>query len=169
MPILAIGIWKNKGFTLLEILVVLFMIGIITGLAVLSVNHGEAEQLTREAQRLAALMALNQEEALLRGEQRGVGFTESGYQFYSWDPKNRWLPLEDSELLKAHQLPKGFKLQLSLEGRPVILSQSTDKPQVLLLSSGESSDFNLILTVADLPGYQLSGDATGQLSTAPVP
>ncbi len=169
MPILEIGIWRNKGLTLLEILVVLFMIGIITGLAVLSVNYDESEQLNKEAQRLTALIRLNQEEALLRGEQRGVGFTKSGYQFYILDPENRWLPLEDSDLLKAHQLPKDFRLQLSLEGRLVPLSQTIDKPQVLLLSSGESSDFNLILSAADLPGYQLSADASGQLRTAPLP
>jgi general secretion pathway protein H len=68
-----------RGFTLLEIMVVLVLIGIITSFALLSVGGGPRDRLAEEAQRLAALVELHQQEAILSGELRGIRFARTGY------------------------------------------------------------------------------------------
>ena len=60
-----------RGFTLLEIMVVLVLVGIITSFALLSVGGGPRERLAEEARRLAALVELHQQEA-----ERCEGFLE---------------------------------------------------------------------------------------------
>ena len=172
MPISVPGIWINKrkqeGFTLLEIMVVLVLIGIITGFAVLSLGrHDAGELLANEARRLAALVELSRQEALLRGEQRGILFTETGYSFWELTTAGEWRPVNDTELLTQRTLPSDFKLRLEVEGRPIVFSD-TDVPQVLLLSSGEVTEFKLVFGAEYVRGYVLAGDLTGELALRPV-
>lgn len=167
MPILVAGTWinnrKHKGFTLLEIMVVLVIISIITGFTVLSVGRYDVgERLAEEARRLAALIELSRQEALLRGEQRGIFFTETSYAFWGLAPGGQWRPLSDTELLTQRTLPPDFKLSLEVEGRPIAFND-TEVPQVLLLSSGEATEFKLVFSAEYVRGYVLAGDLTGEL------
>lgn len=171
MPTLATGILnshRNRGFTLLEVMVVLVLIGIITSFAVLSTG-GHNDRLVTEARRLTALMELTHQEAILRSEQRGVRFTGSGYAFSVLDGNGKWQPADDSRLLSRHELPAGLSLQLQVEGQPVDLRQGEDSlPQVLLLASGEATDFILTLSNDERQSYTLSGDLTGKLELHPT-
>ena len=172
MPTLVTGIWinnrKQEGFTLLEIMVVLILIGIITGFAVLSVGRRDmGEFLADEARRLAALVELSQQEALLRGEQRGILFMETGYSFWELTPAGEWRPVSGTELSTQRTLPSDFKLKLEVEGRPIVFSD-TDVPQVLLLSSGEVTEFKLVFTAEYVRGYLLASDLTGALELRPL-
>lgn len=146
-------------------MVVLVLIGIITSFAVLSIGGGQQDRLATEARRLAALMELTHQEAILRSEQRGVKFTELGYAFSVLDRNGKWQPVDDSNLLSSHELPTGLALQLQVEGRPVDLKKGEDSlaPHVLLLSSGEATDFTLTLSNDERQSYILSGDLTGKL------
>ena len=56
-----------RGFTLLEIMVVMVLIGILSSLAVLSIGGGPRDRLAEEGRRLAALVELHQQEAILTG------------------------------------------------------------------------------------------------------
>lgn len=177
MPTLATGTWTNRfrqyGFTLLEVMVTVVLIGIIASFAVLSMRGSNVEEHTiREAQRLTALIKLNRQEAILQGEQRGVRFTETGYTFLTQGQDGQWSPSADSSLQNAQQLPSGFKLKLWIEGEPVNLNAKPDNlPQVWLLSSGEITEFSVSLRFSeeDNQEYRLSGDPTGHLNLEPVP
>ncbi len=79
-----------RGFTLLEVMVVLVLIGIITSLALLSVGGGPKERLAEEGQRLAALIQLHQQEATLSGDSRGVRFSRTGYAILRQGEKGAW-------------------------------------------------------------------------------
>lgn len=151
-------------------MVVLVLIGIITSFAVLSVRGGESDRLATEARRLAALMELTQQEAILRTEQRGIRFTETGYVFLVLDQDRQWRSANDVHRLNSYELPSGLTLQLQVEGRPVNLKKDDDAalPQVLLLSSGEATDFSLTLISDDRQRFMLSGDLTGKFQLHPV-
>jgi general secretion pathway protein H len=164
----------QRGFTLMEVMVTMVLIGIIATFAVLSLpRSSDAERLASEAKRLAALLELSHQEAILRGEQRGVRFTETGYAFLTMTVGG-WLPPENSTLLTEYQLPPGFTLAVWVENRPVdFRDTSVNLPQVLLLSSGEATDFRVVFKAADsnvrnVQSYSLSGDSTGNLRLAPV-
>lgn len=157
-----------SGFTLLELLVVLVIIGIVSSFAVLSTGLATHDKpLDKEAQRLLALMQMASEESVLKTEELGLTVSKDGYHFLRYE-QNAWQPLED-DLFRERNLPDDLALDLVLEGRPIVLEDPTqsdsktksssdmkddkDKvkaPQILFLSSGEVSPF--ALTVNEHPG-----------------
>ena len=66
MPILAYGMRNKAGFTLLELLVVLVIVGITVGLVSFNMVPNERQVLQSEAQRIALLLQLARDEAIVR-------------------------------------------------------------------------------------------------------
>jgi general secretion pathway protein H len=142
------GVDRERGFTLLELMVVLVIVGIVLTYAVLSVSgQSRDEQLRREGQRLAALIEMASDEAVLRSEQIAVRFEEDGYEFMTLQG-NKWLALSEDPMFAARTLPEGIELQLELEDNPPpqLVSEESDLPQVFLLSSGEMTPFLVMLS-----------------------
>ena len=161
-----------RGFTLLEVMVVMVLIGIITSFAVLSVGGGPRDRLAEEGQRLAALLELHQQEAILRGEVRGVHFSRNGYVLLSQNEKGAWQSPAAEALLIRHELPDDLTLSLWVENRPVDL-RAAGGPQVWLLNSGEATEFVAIFGLADAQGpnaplYRVAGDALGRITVGEV-
>lgn len=113
----------NSGFTLLEILVVVVIIGIITSMAVISVNVlGRDRQLDEEASRLQAVLLEVRDDAMLDGRDVGLRLDAHGYDFLRYDARyQRWQPVVADPLLKERALPDGVEAQLWLESRRVQL------------------------------------------------
>lgn len=163
------------GFTLLEVLVVVVIIGVVAGFAVLAIgNRSLEDRLDLEARRLEQLMRFAADEAVLQGAQLGFARTGQGYAFFSLREEKTeqglvriWAPMDDSTPLRARALDPAFQLELRVDGRAVGPLQPPEpgtelKPQVLLLSSGESSEFELALQARNHPvRYVLTGDAAG--------
>lgn len=74
-----------RGFTLLELLVVLVILGIAAGAVSLSVAPRESRLVEHEAQRLAALFQLAQSEARTRGRPIAWVADAGGYRFLIGD------------------------------------------------------------------------------------
>ncbi len=161
---------RSRGFTLLEIMVVLLLIGIITSFALLSAGRGPRERLAEEGRRLAALVELHQQEAILSGETRGIQFSRAGYAMRSLDEKGQWRSPAAADTLIRHELPEDIRLGLWIEDRPVDLKNTGQLPQVVLLASGETTEFVAVFGLADdaslnAPLYRVAGDAMGRLTT----
>ena len=157
-----------RGFTLLEIMVVMVLIGILSSLAVLSIGGGPRDRLAEEGRRLAALVELHQQEAILTGELRGIQFDQQSYAILGLDEQGSWRSLDATSNLVHHALPEDIVLGLWVEDRPVRL-EKTDFPQVLLLNSGEATEFVAVFSLADDPSldaplYRVASDAMGRLT-----
>ena len=162
-----------RGFTLLEIMVVLVLIGIITSFALLSVGGGPRGRLAEEGQRLAALVELHQQEAIMRGETRGIQFSRAGYTLLSLDEKGEWRSPTAADTLIRHALPEDIALDLWIEDRRVDFKTASRLPQVVVLASGEMTEFVAVFGLADdhsvdPPLYRVAGDAMGRLTTGEV-
>jgi general secretion pathway protein H len=142
-------------------MVVLVLIGIIFTFAMLSLGGDDyAELMEQESHRLTTLLELASDEAVLRGEELAVLFSEDGYEFLVLN-QDRWQASGEDGLLKAYTLPADIELRLEIEGEPPILTAAAaaadddDKedqdeeeplePQVFILSSGEMTPFTVIL------------------------
>ncbi len=148
-----------RGFTLIEILVVVVIIGILAVGAVVSVSViGQDRELERERDRIVAITGYLREQAALQNREFGMRLFDGGYEFLSWDVRTaRWEPVADDPLLRQRTLPPGLETLVLVEGRPVILSKRDDKnpsPQIMLFSSGDLNSFELTLR-------RIGADASG--------
>ena len=76
---------RHHGFTLIEVMVVVTIIGIMTGLIAINViTQDPQKELNKEALRFKALLEMAQEEALFSQQEIGVIISEQGYKFARW-------------------------------------------------------------------------------------
>lgn len=90
---------RPYGFTLIEVLVVIVIIGVMAGMIVVSMTMGDPRrELLREAERLRTVLSLAAEEAVIQQIELGAEFTESGYRFLKWDmPGGETSAMQSSE------------------------------------------------------------------------
>ncbi|AOE84585.1 type II secretion system minor pseudopilin GspH [Pseudomonas sp. TCU-HL1] len=163
------GALASAGFTLIEVLVVMVVIGCLAGLAVISSGvAGPARELRNEAERLAGLIGVLADEAVLDNREYGLRIERDGYQVFFYDETtSRWRALSDD----ARQLPEWAELSIELEGEPLALP-APDKegkktkdarpvPQLIILSSGELSPFRLELGERRKDGLRLQLSSDG--------
>ncbi|MCU7932496.1 MAG: type II secretion system minor pseudopilin GspH [Candidatus Thiodiazotropha sp. (ex Codakia rugifera)] len=152
---------RREGFTLVEVMVVVIIIGILINYVALSFGRSSPSDLLKsEAQRLSSLIGLASEEALLRSLLIGVDIDEESYSFLTLDEGN-WQPMTDN-LFRGRRLPEGIELS-------IISSQQTEEdeeeviPEVILMNSGEMTPFELKIS-SDLSEsyYRLTGNVIGE-------
>ena len=153
---------RSAGFTFIEILVVMTIIGILAGTVVLhSIGADHDRNLKTEAQRIAALIELARAEAVTRNESWGlfVGETRYGFKIYdeldgSWrDAPNNTFRTRNAppDVAFSLQVERLSRLNASSDpftrnpGQPEAEEEdgdtSADLPQVLILASGEQTPF----------------------------
>jgi general secretion pathway protein H len=164
-----------RGFTLIEILVVVLIIGIVTAGIVLSVNvAGRDNELEKESTRLVELLKYAHEQAELQTRDFGVLFRENGYEFLTYDPRRGiWRDVYEDDALRDRVLPAGLGVRLTLEGRPVVFKPVTkveDKtPQVMIFANGDLSSFEVTLErEGGVRSITVAQDDKGQIMERPM-
>lgn len=123
---------RATGFSLLELLVVLFVIGMMVAMVSLSFGgQSDGVALDKEALRWQARFALMHDEAIMRGEELGLKFDQEGgvepmrfdpdapapgYEDDPEGPKGAWKALDDDGVLKNWHSEPGIHGALRLEG-----------------------------------------------------
>lgn len=147
---------RSAGFTLMEILVVVIVIGVIISAATLSVGVlGRDREVEDQTRRFWAVLQQAREESELQGLDTGVFISAQGYEFLHFSPRlGKWVPIENDKLFAARQLPEGLRYRMWLESREVVLQpEAVDRgekdaekkwpPQIMVLSSGDIMPFEL--------------------------
>ncbi|HET9680155.1 MAG TPA: type II secretion system minor pseudopilin GspH, partial [Gammaproteobacteria bacterium] len=174
----------QSGFTLLEILIVIVIIAVLSGMAVIGLTGlGSGDEAETTARRIAALLRLGSDEAVLSATEMGLYFEEDRYAFLVFSG-DAWLPLQNDKIFRPRQLPTVLDIDLIQHGEPLMLaaaqaaeeeaeeeqegdsetdenseSQDADEeeseepahppPQILILSGGGFSPFELIVETTD--------------------
>jgi general secretion pathway protein H len=159
-----------RGFTLLEVLVVVVIIAVLITFVSLSLGNNQHKVLEQEAQRLYALLKLTAHESISNTAEMGVYLGEDHYQFYRLY-QGQWQVLDKDDVLSSHQLPDFIQLDVNVEGVDLPADVSVtdfinDNPQVLFFTDGELTPFNCILSLKSdrRVMYNIEGLLNGQLN-----
>ena len=168
---------RNAGFTLLEILDVIVIIGVMVSMATLSIGLlGADRQSEEEARRVWAVIGQAREEAELQAIDLAIFVGATDYEFLRFDTRrNQWLPVVDDKLYAQRTLPEGLRFRLWMEGRELVLKPGlpdrskkgeSEKwpPQLTVLSSGDVVPFELQIERDGAPAmWRMTSLADGDL------
>lgn len=158
---------RLTGFTLLELLVVLVIVGITLSFTVLSLDlRSDKDVVLEESRRLTALMQLASEEAVMQGQELAMQLDEGTYRFLVLDNKNKWRAIDNDQMLRERRLPNGLRTELVVEGIDQA-SASAVANLIYFYSSGEITPFQLSMQDSQRKYlYTINGDAQGLIEYA---
>jgi general secretion pathway protein H len=111
---------ETAGFTLIEVLVVLLIMGLMVGMVSAIVRPDDRELACVEADRLAQLLDLAATEARLTGLSVAWTPDAQGYRFWRMTEDAQWAELRDSDALRPRILPEGMRVAaMQVENVPV--------------------------------------------------
>jgi general secretion pathway protein H len=168
---------QESGFTLLEIMLVIFLMGVmVSGVIMTMSTAGADSKLKKEAARFVGILELAEEEALLRSLEMGLIIEDNQYKFVYLDDDSHWKELTESKFFTQITLPEEMLLTLELSGLKAEGSLLGDRklfsdddglfedngglfgdkeqerklePDVYIYSSGEITDFSLTFSYFD--------------------
>jgi len=172
---------RQRGFTLIEILVAVTVVAIVLSIALLSINLVRNDREVRtEGERLVALIEAARDDAYFQGRELGLEMLRSGYRFLEYDPASgAWAEIPDDQTLRQWSLPEGLELSLVLENKPIELPMEYAElkqdsrpgaqpnrfaPHLLIFSSGDMTPFVARITrQLDRQVIAVEGDLLGNL------
>ena len=154
----------QKGFTLIEILVVMILLGIIMTIAMLSIGGSQSEQLEEDMRRLLQIMRLAHEEAIINQQTLAIKFSPHGYELQRYEGNGKiWIPVTEPAFFQPRKLDQRYEIKLLQEGFKVSLEKE-DGGKIVMYSSGEITPFELNIGLPDSDiNYRLTGDLMGNL------
>lgn len=152
------------------------LMAVLTAAAMTTINYiVRDDDAKTEARRLAALIRLAAEEALLTGRELGLRIDADELRFYVFeDETGRWLVLDADDTFRPRAIPDHLDLDLVLEGQAVQLAAAAapedgeddviySAPQLMFLSSGEATPFTLTVREPGAETWVLEGDLLGRV------
>ena len=108
-----------RGFTLIEMLVVLLIMGLFVGLVSTIARPDDRALLRVEAERLAQLLDLAAMQSRLTGKSIAWTADGPGYRFWRFSEDTYWSEILDDDSLRARTLPQGMVIAgMRLEFNP---------------------------------------------------
>jgi general secretion pathway protein H len=109
----------NQGFTLIEMMLVIVMIGLMASVVQYNAGGDKQETLLKQTSlRFAGIFDVAAEYSMLNNVELGLFVDKTSYQFLAYDG-TRWTDVGDNELLVATPLPDGVEIELELDDLPI--------------------------------------------------
>lgn len=162
---------QASGFTLVEILVVLIIVSVMSGIVVTSLPSSfQNSDFDEESLRLKTVIELIREESLTRASEYGLNTDKDNYSFFVYNEiEQNWTQL-NTKPYAEHKLGYGILLKTTIEDNELILTDEEDEessvpnaPRILLLSSGEMTPFEITIALGRDKTRTLVSDGYSEL------
>ena len=108
-----------NGFTLIEVMLVIVLVGLMVSVVQFSASGDKAEEtLELSSKRFAGVFNIAAEYGMLNNIELGLVIGKKGYQFLGYDGIT-WSDISDNELFSRYKLPEGVELILQLDDLPI--------------------------------------------------
>lgn len=150
-----------KGFTLIEVMIVVLIMAIVTTVAMMSLPLSDHSRQTKiDALELLQILKLAEQHALLQTTVLGLRMTGSGFQFYQYvmndQNQGHWVPLAHDQLSEPHRFNHGITLKAKRLPANGFITFS---------ASGDVSPFSLLISdQSHHHCYEIDGVENGTLS-----
>lgn len=137
----------GRGFSLIELLVVMAIIAVLAAALVLAVGASGERRLAGAAEQFEALIGEACSEAELGGRDVGLLIEADGYAFARLDGA-AWRRPDRDGVLRARHWPHGLRANFSRDGLPLEPTpEDHETPQLVCFSSGQLTPFVLTLAI----------------------
>lgn len=104
---------RAHGFTLIEILIVIVIIGVTLRFAVLAFgDFGEKRRIVSVAEHIAETISLVREQAILESTPMAIDINQQGLNVYRQKDDNKWVAIKSSLFHNQH-IPNKIKIKLN--------------------------------------------------------
>lgn len=141
---------NQSGFTLIEILVVLIIVGLLASLAVFNMaGSSQQRELEHNVRELYLLMQTASEQAVLNNLELGLLFEEDGYRFVAFQDNTGDWKTPAERMFRKRTLPEWLTVTQYVESDAPRLTTTEDqlRPDLVFFSSGETTPFEIEFTL----------------------
>ena len=153
---------EGRGFTLIEMLVVLLIMGLLVGLVSAITRPDDRALLRVEAERLAQLLDLAAVQSRLTGKSIAWIANGPGYRFWQFTEDTGWSEMRDDDLLRARALPQG----ILISGLQVENMRRQDAMRLEFIPYGPTFSFTIEM-VLGAERYAVAASPVGAVRALP--
>jgi general secretion pathway protein H len=152
----------RQGFTFIELLVVLLIMGLFAGLVSTITRPDDRALLRVEAERLAQLLDLAATKSRLTGKSIAWTADGPGYRFWQFSEDTYWSEILDDDSLRARTLPQG----MVIAGMSVENMRSLERMRLEFNAYGETPVFRVEMSLGEAR-CTVAGSPVGEVRVLP--
>lgn len=157
---------RARGFTLLELLIVIVLAATLLGTVVLGFTGADTEQRLRgQADKIAYTIELARQYALQRNREWGLYVTPDSLSFAEFDPDRAEWQTQGGRPWNGIELMERVELRVESDDFGNVSDSDRESlPEVILFSSGEVTPFSLFLEPEwEAPPWEVSSDGLSRV------
>src|SRR4051812_704300 len=129
---------KARGFTLIEILIVMVIISIVATTAMLTIHFNQRKQVEDFSEQLSDLISLAENNAMMHSVPYGIALSNHAIQFYVWNENKKTWEIAPSHVFHEKKLLDNMRIVLKIHDQTI---PADGVPRLIVSPNGDLPEF----------------------------